>query len=132
MRGLRKREGCSLLTFMAYRRSQSEYAAYKGERDRLWYTYERFDIIPRWPCCYAVYLDGELVYIGQTENIFSRIRGHRWTRRNWFQSGKKVVIKVKLSRKYGQWAMDEVRLIRKLRPPDNINLVDSREELMVV
>lgn len=132
MNALPKREGCSCATFLAYRRTQSEFAAYKKERDRLWFTYERFDIMPRWPCCYVVYRDGELVYVGQTENIVSRIRQHRAKKPYWFRDGKKLVIKVKLSRRYGQWAMDELRLIRKLRPCENLYLVDSREEFMML
>jgi hypothetical protein len=82
------------------------------------------------PGCYAIFLDGELVYIGQSE----RVRGRLWKYQmhlNIFADARGpgivtpwgsafvVTIKFKRSRRYGDWLMREARLIRKLQPRGN-------------
>lgn len=90
--------------------------------------------IPSGPGVYAVYVRGELVYVGSSSDLRSRARlyfrkarpvlnydehddrppfetpwGHR-------HDGRDVVVKVKASRRYADWLMIEARLIRRLRP----------------
>ncbi len=35
-------------------------------------------IWPKRPCCYVVYMDGKLVYIGQTNDLSRRVAGHKF------------------------------------------------------
>lgn len=125
-----KPEGCSRPDFIAYRVAQCSFAAFKRQRDRLWFSFYLNERLPEWPCCYAVYLDNELIYIGQTENLLSRFRQHR-SKKEWFDYGGRILLKVKLPRKYGQWAMDEIRLLKRLRPCENKASVLSRESFLV-
>jgi excinuclease UvrABC nuclease subunit len=93
-------------------------------------TWERHDW-PRWklPHCagvYAVYIDGQLVYIGQSSDIANRIANHRFRfgyRKNvilpWngdVPDTSKISLKIKRSKRFGDWAMWELRLIRRLKP----------------
>jgi hypothetical protein len=59
--------------------------------------------LPKVAACYAIYVDGRLVYIGQAP----------------WGSGSRIVVKYRQSRKYGDWAMVELRLIRRLSPSGN-------------
>jgi excinuclease UvrABC nuclease subunit len=95
-----------------------------------WRTFnepESFRDLPSGGGCYAIYLDGKLSYVGQASNVKERIRfNHRvdvaryssaivspWGR---FQT---VSVKVRVSKKFGDWAMIELRLIRRLLPRFN-------------
>lgn len=72
--------------------------------------------LPDRPCCYAIYEWGELVYIGKTVNLKSRISMHqRRLRVDWRTPGA-VTIKYRLPKKYGEWAMAELRLLARLKP----------------
>lgn len=81
--------------------------------------------LPKEPGCYAFYMDGELVYIGQTQNLRSRLGMHN-VRPGYYGemitpwgTCKSVSLKIKTAIKYGEWAMRELRLIRRLKPPSN-------------
>lgn len=79
-----------------------------------WKTY---DIASRFPAsdpgCYAIYLDGELVYVGSSSNVRKRLMdGHALDARGYGSSVStpwgyfsRVIVKVRPSRKYGDWAM---------------------------
>ncbi len=89
------------------------------------------------PACYVVYLDEKLHYIGSTYNIKKRFQGYKIkpVKKRWGVGGgfnplntavltpwgqcQSLFIKVRYSKKYGDWAMQELRLIRKLQPPGN-------------
>lgn len=80
---------------------------------------------PSQPGCYVVYGDGELLYIGQTSNLYKRLAAHniRYGYSNnilapW-GSFSQVVVKYRKSRRYGEWAMVEARLIKRIQPPFN-------------
>lgn len=83
---------------------------------------------PAVPGCYAIYLDGELAYIGQSGNISSRLSSYRihidlFGDKTWacsFGNYDAIRVKWKPSRRYGEWLMREARLIRRLRPRFNI------------
>jgi len=96
-----------------------------------WVTVKGIDLcmhlIPQEPGCYAIYCDGEIVYIGETENLRARLsNGHElrgreysaWVVTPW-GSFKSVDVKFRLCRRFGQWAMIERRLIRRLQPKFN-------------
>lgn len=77
------------------------------------------------PAVYAIYFDGDLVYIGSSNNIRNRFSGHAFRYgygRNiytpWQDLPDSVVISMKyrMTKKLGEWAMREIRLISKLRP----------------
>jgi hypothetical protein len=81
------------------------------------------------PGCYAVYLDGELVYIGQSRLVRGRLVSHRihpnifadCMETPWGQAGK-VLIKFKPSHRSGDWLMREFRLVSRLKPRGNMLL----------
>ena len=82
--------------------------------------------LPREPACYAVYCDGKLVYVGQTMDLSTRLRKHGFDYARysnsvitpWGQFGS-ILIKYRPSRKFGDWAMIELRFIRRLHPRFN-------------
>jgi hypothetical protein len=87
--------------------------------------------LPIRPACYAIYLNGSLRYIGQTANLRKRIAGHgielaRYSdsimTKEWGQF-KACTIKANFGVRYGDWAMRELRLIRRLQP--DLNCVGS-------
>lgn len=74
---------------------------------------------------YVIYFDGDLVYVGSSRNVRNRFSEHKFRpgfARNiitpWqdVPDTTKITIKVKPSRRLGDWAMDEIRLIHRLRP----------------
>lgn len=81
--------------------------------------------LPKSPACYVVYLNGNLSYIGQTSNLFKRFAQYNIR----FGFGRDIItpwgsvesvdIKYRPTRKYGDWAMIELRLIKKLQPSQN-------------
>jgi predicted GIY-YIG superfamily endonuclease len=75
-------------------------------------------------CVYAIYLNERLAYIGQTNNLYQRLRVHRigfsnhlWNT-NWGKFAD-LYIKVKYPFKLGKEAMIEKRLIARLKPNYN-------------
>lgn len=81
--------------------------------------------LPTVACVYAIYINGNLVYVGQTVNLRARFREHgfEYSYANdvvtpWGRS-RDVFAKFSVSPKYGEWAMRELRLIRRLRPRGN-------------
>jgi excinuclease UvrABC nuclease subunit len=93
-----------------------------------WITFE-FNIEPmnllKSPAVYVVYGDGRLLYIGQSMDVQKRIDSHdiRYGYSNKIHtpwgSYDQVKIKVRYSSKYGDWAMRELRLIKRIQPPFN-------------
>lgn len=84
--------------------------------------------LPRCAGVYAVYFDNELVYIGQSWNVAARFSEHsirygygRNIITPWIDlpDHTEVKVKVKRTRRLGDWAMDEIRLINRLRPQFN-------------
>lgn len=80
---------------------------------------------------YVVYADGVLIYIGQSANVRARIGRHkiRLTLHNQYHTPwghfNRLLVKVSYCRRFGEWAMREMRLIRRLRPREN-SLGNSR------
>ena len=92
---------------------------------------ERRRGLPILSCCYALYFDGELKYIGSTNNLRNRFSGHairygygRNIISPWCNVSDecKITIKFKPSRKYGDWTMIESRLVMRLQPEFNQKL----------
>lgn len=93
-----------------------------------WISYDVMSsaLMPNGPGCYAIYIDGALMYVGQSLRVRHRLfHGHgiNYTfgshiRTPWgmFRS---VTFKVKHGRMYGDWLMTEARLIRRLEPEFN-------------
>lgn len=106
-----------------------------GQRPSLkttWRSVERIADVPRAPGCYAVYHDGELVYVGSSVKLQSRLASYfgpsnpKRPRRRHINSGARprhdgvaVTVKVAGSRRIGDWLMREYRLIQRLKPRDN-------------
>lgn len=83
-------------------------------------------IAPDKPACYAIYLEGQLSYVGQTANLRKRLAGHGVEISRYSDSYKTpwgcfklVVIKARFGTRFGDWAMRELRLIERLQPPLN-------------
>lgn len=100
---------------------------HKGSK---WIRYEYDSNIDSWfphekPGAYVIYGNGKLLYVGQAINVRKRFYNYRLrfgygggiiTPWGYFHS---IVAKIHYSEKYGDWAMREIRLIRRLRPPMN-------------
>lgn len=90
------------------------------------YDYELDGLrIPAAGGVYAIYGDGELIYIGESDSVKRRLSSHqiRYSYSNYiitpwgnFQS---VKIKVRRCLRFAEWAMIERRLIRRLKPSGN-------------
>lgn len=84
--------------------------------------------LPRFSGVYAVMFDGRLVYVGSSVDIANRFSEHKirygyganiitpWCD---LPATSRVTIKVRRSRIHGDWAMWELRLIRRLKPQFN-------------
>ena len=112
--------------FRELRTTENEIAAFRGQRKRQWFTIKAEH--PAWPCCYAIFIDGALVYIGQTENLQRRMQQHRNKGATKGVDRSRLVLKAKLPRRFGEWAMTEIRLIKRLRPMLNSARVFSLGE----
>lgn len=84
--------------------------------------------LPNVPAVYAVFIDGSLVYVGQTVDLRNRFSEHnirygyaRILITPWCDVPETAVLSLRFSRsrKYGDWAMRELRLIRRLKPRFN-------------
>jgi len=103
---------------------------WRGSR---WITFDIGDprrlSFPRLPGCYVVYLDGQLSYVGQTADMAKRMSAHGLrigygsSCLSVWGSHRSVIIKVRFSTAYGDWAMREARLIHRLQP--RLNCVGS-------
>lgn len=77
---------------------------------------------------YAVYLSGQLVYVGLAVNIRRRLKQHPirnspcGTTTTPWGHGRTVVIKFSLSRRIGDEVRREARLISRLKPRGNRRL----------
>lgn len=93
-----------------------------------WITFgfEEPEDLPHVTCCYVVLSPGwGPVYVGQTVNLRTRFKQHgfrivdgRWVSKKrgaW----KALVFKRRIVERFGDWAMHERRLIRRLRPSHN-------------
>jgi excinuclease UvrABC nuclease subunit len=102
-------------------------------------TWRTVDLLKPWELpqqagVYAFLKEGRVIYIGSTVNIRDRFRSYGAARRRFdydydrathFEEYRLpdrmvgVVVKVSVSRRYGDWLMRELRLIRRLNPDWN-------------
>ncbi len=81
--------------------------------------------VPMAPACYAIFIDDVLAYIGQTSNLRARMRAHKIDIHKFILQSDSpwgtgdVRVKAHFGKKFGDWAMRELRLIRKLQPSRN-------------
>ncbi len=101
--------------FYRERALQDVSAQTNGRRRNLWFVFNNVRELPDWPCCYVIYVKGELVYIGKTLNLDLRFFQHRLT-----FGTRNVRVKAKLCRRFGEWSMVEDRLIARLQPKMNV------------
>lgn len=97
-------------------------------RTSKWILYDLTEascVFPEKPACYVIYLDGVLSYIGQARDIRSRLLTYKFrfgygsSCLNIFGSFSSVKIKIRYGERFGDWAMRELRLIKRLQPPLN-------------
>jgi excinuclease UvrABC nuclease subunit len=95
--------------------------------------------LPIVSCCYVIYFDGELKYIGSTNSLRNRFSGHsiRYgygkeliTPWGEFSQDTNIIIKYKPSTKYGDWLMRECRLIKRIQPSFNQKLKGGKNALL--
>ncbi len=81
---------------------------------------KRFGALPI-PGVYAIYADGKLAYIGKSVNVRKRLCEHgiRGNKGRCLFGTFEIGLKVKYSKRYGDWAMWELRLLRRLKPSLN-------------
>lgn len=99
-----------------------------------WREVARVADVPFVAGCYAIYHDGQLVYVGSSSRLKQRISVYLNQRGRGAKSGGstppspdvRVVVKVTGSRRLGDWLMREYRLIQRLRPRDNFNYAQYR------
>lgn len=123
---------CSKLRFLNERQTRWEIDLEMKRRRKQWYSFDldKMESLPNAPCCYVLYFDRRLVYVGSTESLSKRIKGHVEYAR--YSAGyttawgycNSVIVKAKFPNYYGQWLMTEFRLIRRLKPLFNIKGVE--------
>lgn len=94
-------------------------ASFKKSRKLRWYAATFEMPAPSIPACYVFILRGKVVYVGSTNDLSARLRAHRNRKRPtpWVMND--ILVKYRPSKKWGDWAMLELRLIRRLRPIGN-------------
>lgn len=84
--------------------------------------------VPRAPGVYVIYFDDKPVYVGQSNDLSARIGRHnimpgyaRNIHTPWgaVPDSVKVIAKIRRTRRLGDWAMLEIRLIARLQPQFN-------------
>lgn len=78
-----------------------------------WNTYQQRNDVPAACGVYAMYKDGEIIYIGASKDIRKRFSNH--TIKNW------DYVKIKPMTTFGAAHTLEERLISKIHPPFNAN-----------
>jgi hypothetical protein len=104
---------------------------------RNWYKFNLYDLskLPALPCCYVIYGDHNIIYIGSTINLSKRFGtgGHKVKIKSvalnkrliesfvctWGEFDS-LYIKVRFSDFLGDWAQKEIYLISRLRPKFNV------------
>ena len=96
-----------------------------------WISYDFSDVASRYsvknlPGVYVVYGDKGLIYVGQSTDVKKRMACHSINYANYtdfietpWGRFRSVFVKIKYTRRYGDWAMLELRLIKRLQPPFN-------------
>lgn len=101
-----------------------------------WKTYEIFpkkpQALPKFAGVYVVFLNDQLSYIGSSIDVAKRFNNYGFRSRDgvarysqprfpWAPVSEttRISVKVKRSKRFGDWAMREIRLIDRLRPRFN-------------
>jgi hypothetical protein len=95
------------------------------ERGRWHSAGATLDSYPTAAGVYVLYRGAEAVYVGQSCNIRHRLRRHFNSRESGAQPSWETC-KFKLSKRMGDWAMWEIRLIHRLKPVGNTILVGMK------
>ena len=94
------------------------------------FNIDTLDRMPSDPGCYVIYADGVVIYVGQAINVFRRLRAYNFRygygraqmcsfeSEPTFTCGE-LSVKVRFADRYGDWAMRELRLIKRLKPRFN-------------
>lgn len=92
--------------------------------------------LPLVSCVYVFYVDGVIAYVGSTKNFAKRYTVVDFAIKDRVRQGRSfdfvsqsVSVKVKPSKKYGDWLMYEARLIRRIGPPMNRVGISGKELL---
>jgi excinuclease UvrABC nuclease subunit len=107
------------------------------KKNSAWKTYRiGIDEIPKGPGCYAVYADSRMIYVGQSSDVRKRFSNHKidlcryseFVQTPW-GIFREITVKIRISKKFGDWAMIESRLIKRLTPSMNcLGSIKPRKE----
>lgn len=84
--------------------------------------------LPRAAGVYVIFIDDEAVYVGSSVNVAVRFYEHKFrygygnniiTPWGDLRNDRKVSVRVRRSKRLGDWAMWEIRLIHRLKPRFN-------------
>ena len=99
------------------------------------------DLLPyNKPAVYCIYIDNELIYIGQTRNLYKRLFQEHWSKAHvdrtdypfrvtfsfgTFAFSNGISFKYKYEKKYGESPMTEIRLLKKIKTRGNKEFYDN-------
>lgn len=93
-----------------------------------WFEFDPLDphTVFRGAGTYVIYSNGVVVYVGSSRQVRHRIQAHRLdveygVRASEWTKYPNLIGKAKPSERLGDWAMREIRLIHRLRPPLNVH-----------
>src|SRR5258706_8686022 len=91
-----------------------------------WWLADDLRDLPAVGACYVAYSGDRVMYVGSSGNLRIRMFEHltggesaRYFKTPHWMNVPDVKVKCKLSNKYGEWRMLELRLIKRLKPPYN-------------
>lgn len=83
---------CSFNEYLNSTTYRKMFADYCKERRRLWHQID-LNNLPVSPCCYVLYFNGRLGYIGSTDNLRARLSKHLYFNPQWKSEGLSVKAK---------------------------------------
>lgn len=112
------RWGCRVVAEFLSQEEEDRISQEMKHMSWVWYTGEEWNIhyLPSEPGVYAILDGNKVLYVGSSQNLKKRISCHSKLLKT-LPDGK---YKFSCSRRYGDWLMREVRLIRRLRPKLNV------------
>lgn len=97
---------------------------FKTHKDKMTYLQDR-QLYQLFGCpgVYALYAGNRLLYIGSSGKIRDRVLSHDWF---WKSNINILTIKIRYTKKLGEWLMIEHRLIKRLGPYCNQSTINKK------
>lgn len=110
----------------------SVFTEHTERRFSAWRTVISPKDLPDEPGCYVVYSHDIPVYVGSAQSLKKRFNTHQLDDNRICGRGfllKAPYIKYRPSKRFGDWRMVELRLIRRIRPVHNVKSAATKEEI---